>query len=120
MRAHSQTLKTALSPEINNEIAKWYNLPWTFDRADTMDLKSVIEELRKPDRMGLLVTLPHKLTVIPMLDEVDSSVIAIGACNVIGKRDDGRLVGTNTDHAGVYNTLRLHSTEGQGKPAAVV
>jgi len=43
------------------------------------------------------VTLPHKIAILPLLDEVDAVAEAIGAANTIIRLPDGRLRGTNTD-----------------------
>ncbi len=53
---------------------------------------------------GVNVTLPHKQSVIPLLDEIDDVARAIGAVNTV-VRDRGRLLGTNTDAAGLVRAL---------------
>ncbi len=49
---------------------------------------------------GFNVTMPYKEAIIPLLDEVDSLAAGIGAVNAVVRRD-GRLIGTNTDFAGM-------------------
>src|SRR5262249_7746944 len=53
---------------------------------------------------GLSVTIPHKRTVIPYLDDVDETARAVGAVNtiVIG---EGRALGYNTDVQGAMEPL---------------
>jgi shikimate dehydrogenase len=56
--------------------------------------------LRDPDWRGCNVTIPHKQAVLPFLDEAS----AIGAVNCI-IREDGRLIGRNTDVDGIAEAL---------------
>lgn len=53
-----------------------------------------------PDWRGCNVTVPHKEAVIPILDRLDPLASEVGAVNTI-VRNDGLLVGFNTDVAGV-------------------
>ncbi len=53
---------------------------------------------------GVNITIPHKQTVIPYLDEVSQEAELIGAVNTI-KRVDKRLVGYNTDGKGFISSL---------------
>jgi 3-dehydroquinate dehydratase/shikimate dehydrogenase len=54
---------------------------------------------------GLSVTIPHKAAVIPLLDEVDETALAIGAVNTIVVTRTNRLRGFNTDIAGAMRPL---------------
>jgi shikimate dehydrogenase len=52
------------------------------------------------------VTIPHKQTVIPYLDELTPTAQAIGAVNTIFRSDDfSRLIGDNTDAPGFLADL---------------
>ena len=64
-----------------------------------------VRQLRGPDLLGFSVTVPHKETVMPLLDEVDDAARAIGAVNTVVCRD-GRLLGANTDLEGFLWALR--------------
>lgn len=55
---------------------------------------------------GVNVTIPHKITVMDYLDEIDNSAKLIGAVNTIVVKE-GRLVGHNTDADGYISSLRL-------------
>lgn len=59
-----------------------------------------------PTMLGANVTLPHKTAVIPLLDELEPEAAAIGAVNTIYKRDDGALLGANTDAPALVDALR--------------
>jgi shikimate dehydrogenase len=49
---------------------------------------------------GALVTMPHKVTTMSLVDEVTPTARVAGACNAILKRPDGTLLGDQFDGAG--------------------
>jgi len=49
---------------------------------------------------GALITMPHKVATVAMLDEVTPTVQIAGSCNAIVKREDGSLLGDMFDGAG--------------------
>ncbi len=53
---------------------------------------------------GASITIPHKETVIPLLDGIDPLARGMGAVNTIVNRD-GRLFGYNTDCMGAVDPL---------------
>jgi shikimate dehydrogenase len=56
---------------------------------------------------GALITMPHKVRVVDLLDEVTANVRVAGACNAVRRGADGRLVGDMFDGAGfVRGVLR--------------
>ncbi len=54
---------------------------------------------------GFNVTIPYKRSIIPLLDDLSAEARAIGAVNCVC-RQNGRLVGYNTDAYGVDVTLQ--------------
>jgi len=58
-----------------------------------------------PNLVGLNVTIPHKQSIIPFLDELDETAKAIGAVNTIVVRE-GKLIGYNTDVTGFSQSLK--------------
>lgn len=73
-----------------------------FEIDDIRKLKEVVQ--RNSDLRGLNVTIPHKQTVIELLDDLDSEARAIGAVNTI-KVSSGKLRGCNTDQVGFIRSL---------------
>lgn len=63
--------------------------------------RSLFEELR-----GLNVTIPHKQTVIPLMDELGESALRYNSVNCINN-DGGRLTGYNTDCDGFLRSAEL-------------
>ncbi|WP_095012332.1 shikimate dehydrogenase family protein [Tsuneonella mangrovi] len=57
-----------------------------------------------PDWRGCNVTMPHKLSALPLLDRLDPLAAKIGAVNTIVP-DGGALVGYNTDAPGFLEPL---------------
>jgi shikimate dehydrogenase len=56
---------------------------------------------------GALVTMPHKVTTVAMLDEASTAVKIAGSCNALLRRPDGTLLGDMFDGAGfVRGVLR--------------
>lgn len=56
---------------------------------------------------GALITMPHKMTTVGLLDEVTTTVKIAGACNAVRRRSDGKLVGDMFDGEGfVRGVLR--------------
>ncbi|MDQ8737337.1 shikimate dehydrogenase [Paenibacillus sp. LHD-38] len=69
---------------------------------------------------GINVTIPHKLDIMSVLDEIDSSAQAIGAVNTI-VNDEGRLIGYNTDGIGYVRSLKEEAeSELAGKRIVVI
>lgn len=68
------------------------------------DFQYLIKAL--PDLKGLNVTIPHKETIIPFLDELDESAVAVGAVNVI-KIENKKLIGYNSDVYAFENSLMM-------------
>lgn len=49
---------------------------------------------------GALITMPHKITTLDLVDEVTTTARVAGACNAVLKRADGSLLGDMFDGAG--------------------
>ncbi len=69
-----------------------------FPLADISTFRELIQTT--PDLCGLNVTMPHKKTIIPYLDNLHESASSVGAVNVIKFETDGRLTGYNSDISG--------------------
>ena len=84
-----------------------YGLPWQFwksDIASEADLALAVAALAPLGYRGIGITVPYKVAVIPMLDEVDADVTAIGAANYL-TIEEGRLIGHNNDGKGVVKAI---------------
>ena len=86
---------------------------WKNDIASEADLALAVKALRPLGYRGMAITVPWKVAVIPLLDEVDDDVRAIGAANYMTIKD-GRLTGHNNDGKGVIKAIaKVASLKGQ-------
>jgi shikimate dehydrogenase len=72
--------------------------------AGEAQLRKLLERVRRGELHGLNVTIPHKESILPWLDDLSPAASGIGAVNTILRRGD-RLVGDNTDAAGFLADL---------------
>jgi len=69
------------------------------------DLAAVVAGLRAMRALGASVTLPHKLAVAKLCDEVTEAAAKTGAVNCLQIGADGALIGHNTDALGFSDAL---------------
>jgi shikimate dehydrogenase len=69
---------------------------------------------------GALVTMPHKVTTVAMVDEVTPTALIAGACNAILKRPDGSLLGDMFDGTGFVRGIERKGQPLKSKRALVV
>ena len=88
-------------------------------RAD--DYPGVLASLRKLTNIhGALVTMPHKVTTVALLDEASTTVKIAGSCNALLFRPDGRLVGDMFDGTGFVRGLMRKGLALRGAACLVV
>lgn len=78
------------------------------------------DEVRGPEWLGFGVTAPYKQVAMAHLDEVEEGAAAIGAVNNGVRRDDGSLVGFNTDASGFMAAVESMGVSVSGREAVVV
>jgi shikimate dehydrogenase len=69
---------------------------------------------------GALVTMPHKVTTVGLLDEVTPTVLIAGSCNAIVRRENGSLLGDMFDGEGFVRGVRRKGRTIAGARALVV
>ncbi len=69
---------------------------------------------------GALITMPHKVTTVGLLDAVTPTVRVAGACNAVKRLPDGRLVGDMFDGAGFVRGVQRKGLNLQGAKVLVV
>ncbi len=69
---------------------------------------------------GALITMPHKVTTVRLLDEISASVHIAGSCNAVRRADNGRLQGDLFDGEGFVRGLRRKGFRIEGARALVV
>jgi shikimate dehydrogenase len=70
------------------------------------DLETTIRSLPAKGFVGLNVTLPHKVAVLDLADQVTDRATLIGAANTLTFTEDGRIFADNTDGYGFISNLR--------------
>lgn len=86
------------------------------------DLALVLRALPKMGFVGVNITIPHKVAVMELADQVSDRAILIGAANMLIFRADGRILADNTDGFGFLANLRQGAPSWQAGagPAAVL
>jgi shikimate dehydrogenase len=80
------------------------------------DVISAVDAMRAdPSLGGANVTTPHKVAVAAAVDELSPRAALAGAVNTIVRRDDGGLVGHNTDIPAIAAALRRIAPNGPGR-----
>jgi shikimate dehydrogenase len=69
---------------------------------------------------GALITMPHKVSTVALLDDVSTAVKIAGACNAVRRAPDGRLQGDLFDGEGFVRGLRRNGCRLEGARALVV
>jgi shikimate dehydrogenase len=69
---------------------------------------------------GALITMPHKVTTVGLLDEVSATVKVAGACNAVKRTEDGSLVGDMFDGEGFVRGVQRKGFDLSGKRVLVV
>ena len=69
---------------------------------------------------GALITMPHKVSVVELLDEVTPTVRVAGSCNAVKRLADGRLVGDMFDGEGFVRGVQRKGLSLRGASALVV
>ena len=80
------------------------------------ELAAVVAAIRVVGNFaGAVVSMPHKEAIVALLDDLTAEAAQVGACNVVRRRDDGRLEGTMLDGEGFVAGLRGAGHEVRGK-----
>ena len=99
-------VKHSLSPAIHNAAFQELHLDFVYLAFQVEHIQPAIEGIRALGNIrGCSVTIPHKVSVLPFLDDIDPTAKQIGAINTIVKHE-GRLRGINTDATGALRAIR--------------
>lgn len=114
-------IEHTMSPVMHNAAFEKVGVDYLYlpFRVKKEELGKAIEGMRALNIRGLNVTIPHKVAVIPLLDELDPLAGRIGAVNTI-VNDDGILRGYNTDAAGFLQALLEKGVEPKGENIVVL
>jgi shikimate dehydrogenase len=111
----------SMSPAMHNAAFKKTGLDYIYlpFRVTPENLPGAISGLRSLNLRGMNVTIPHKVSVIPLLDELEPMAKKIGAINTI-VNDNGYLKGYNTDAEGFLKSLSEKDIAPSGKKIVIL
>src|ERR1051326_1298480 len=69
---------------------------------------------------GAIITMPHKVTTVALLDEATSAVKIAGSCNAVRRAPDGRLQGDLFDGEGFVRGVRHRGCRLEGARVLVL
>jgi 3-dehydroquinate dehydratase/shikimate dehydrogenase len=95
----------SLSPLMHNTAFRRENVNAVLMPLKVRTLDDLLEVVRALPLAGVAVTMPLKTEVLPYLANMDTLTACIGACNTLRVGADGKIVGFNTDVAGVVRPL---------------
>src|SRR2546428_12108407 len=123
-RVHSlygSPVSHSLSPVIFNRAFEKLCLNSTYVAFEVSKdkLEDAVEAARTLGFDGFNVTMPHKTTILDMLDRLDKTAEKIGSVNTVARTKRG-LVGYNTDGEGAIRALRSYGLEPNNKRILVL
>jgi len=108
----------SLSPLMHNRAFSVVGHQGIYVAIKVTDIGAAVNGIRALGFKGVSVTIPHKISVMAHLDEIDDMAVKIGAVNTILNRD-GTLVGFNSDVLGAVRALNDVTTL-RGKSVAII
>ncbi|MEM0363963.1 MAG: shikimate dehydrogenase [Candidatus Nitrosocaldus sp.] len=110
----------SLSPVMHNAVFSSLGLGYRYIamRVKEHELATTIKMLRER-ALGFNVTIPHKIRIMDMLDDLDTLCKRVNAVNTV-KVDGTRLKGYNTDVYGFIQPLRRRGIELRGKSVMIM
>jgi len=109
-------IEHSLSPTIQNAAFDALKMDCVFlaFQVKMGEVENAIRGMRGLAIAGLNVTMPHKSTVIPFLDEVEQAARFLDSVNTI-RQDNGKLSGFSTDGIGALDALKHNGVGLKGK-----
>jgi shikimate dehydrogenase len=97
----------SISPAVYEAAFKEAGIDASYEAWDTPEdtLQGRVDALRGAGFLGANVTIPHKESIIPLLDGLEGAAGPAKAVNTVVHRD-GKLIGHNTDVGGFARSLR--------------
>lgn len=99
-------IEHVMSPVMQNRLLEHAKLDYVYIplHVSRDNLELTVSTLRKINMVGFNITIPHKVSIVPLVDELDPTAKKIGAINTV-KNVGGRLIGKNTDGEGAIKSL---------------
>ena len=99
------------SPRMHNFWLKKYGIAGRYLplAVKDSDLETVIRAMPKMGFVGANITVPHKVAVMAIADQISDRAVLIGAANTLTFSDDGRILADNTDGHGFISNLKQNA-----------
>ncbi len=88
-------------------------------RVPSRELKTSIESLKSIGIAGFNVTIPHKISILPYMDELDNTASKSNAVNTV-KNEGGKFIGYNTDLYGFIQPLYKRNIDFKGIKVLII
>jgi shikimate dehydrogenase len=110
-----------MSPPMHNAAFQELGLDYIYIpfQVKPEQLKQAVAGLRALNVRGFNVTIPYKVSVIPLLDKLDPLAEKIGAVNTV-VNENGKLKGYNTDAEGFLRVLKEHGFKPKNKKVVIL
>lgn len=115
------TLCISLSARPSNLGTRFHNflydelgLNFVYKAFSTDDIEGAVRGIRALGIRGASVSMPFKEAVIPLVDELEPSALAIESVNTI-VNDAGRLVAANTDYEAIAELIRANGLDPEAR-----
>lgn len=97
----------SLSPKVHLPVLSKYlkKVSYEIQEIPPQGLADWIERARNLEFSGFNVTMPHKKSILPYLDEIDEEALSLESVNTVVSLD-GKLIGYNTDGQGFSLALK--------------
>ncbi|MFO8143108.1 MAG: shikimate dehydrogenase [Dehalococcoidales bacterium] len=114
-------IEHTMSPVMHNAAFREIGMDYVYlpFRVARDEIGKAIAGMRSLNLAGLNVTIPHKISVVPFLDELDSLARKIGAVNTV-VNDRGVLWGYNTDASGFLQAMLDKGVKPDNKKVVVL
>jgi len=111
----------SLSPAIHNMAFRklGLNAIYLAFQVKSENLVRAVEGFKALNFQGFNVTIPHKTSIMSLLDKVDPLAEKIGAVNTV-KNVDGKLFGYNTDGLGALQALKKSKVKLDNKKIVLI
>ena len=109
--AHSLSPRLHMAALEHMQLEGRYDLfPFPPGEAGVKGIQGLIAQLREGELHGLNVTVPHKMALLPYLDELTPTAQAIGAVNAL-RLQAGKVLGDNFDYPAFIQDLTQQLTQ---------
>ena len=115
-------IKHSKSPALHGHWLKRYDIAGDYSTIllSHDDLETGLRRLSKKGFRGVNVTIPHKESVLKLVDTITDRAALIGAGNTIHFHADGSIGADNTDGYGFIQNLRQNAVDWDPKSSAAL